>query len=58
VSGVLLFSWNAITTPPVGGEKCSRRGRFDGGAGVEGGGEVRAEVDGIEDEIDVGVGMM
>jgi hypothetical protein len=44
VSGELLFSWNAIKLPPVGGEKCSRRGRFSGGAGVEGGGEVGAEI--------------
>jgi hypothetical protein len=29
-----------------------------GGAGVEGEGKVAAEVDGVEDEIDVGVGMM
>jgi hypothetical protein len=29
-----------------------------GGAGVEGGGEVGAEVDVVEYEIDVGVGMM
>jgi hypothetical protein len=29
-----------------------------GGAGVEDGGEVGAEVHGVEDEIDVGVGMM
>jgi hypothetical protein len=32
---------------------------LDRGAGVEAGAEVRAEVgDGVEDEIDVGVGMM
>jgi hypothetical protein len=48
VSGALLFSWNAVKTPPVGGEKCSSCGRFSGGAGVEG--EVGAEVDGVEDE--------
>jgi hypothetical protein len=29
-----------------------------GGAGVECGGQVGAEVTGVEDEIDVGVGMM
>jgi hypothetical protein len=46
VSGALLFSWNVIRTPPVGGEKCSCCDRFSGGAGVEGGGEVGAEVDG------------
>jgi hypothetical protein len=41
----------AITTSPVGGE-CSRCGRFSGGAGVEGGGEVGAEVcDGVEYDI-------
>jgi hypothetical protein len=43
--------------PTVGGEYCSRCGRLSGGDGVEGGGEVVAEVgDEVEDEINVGVG--
>jgi hypothetical protein len=46
---------NTLKTPAVGGGKCSRCGRLSGGAGVEGGGEVGAEV---EDETDVGAGMM
>jgi hypothetical protein len=58
VSGALLLSWNAMKTPPVEGEKCSCCGRFSRGAGVEGGGEVGAEVDVVEYEIDVGLGMM
>jgi hypothetical protein len=54
VKGALLFSWNAINLlsgPPVGGEKCSRCNRLSGDAGVEGGGQVGAEVDGVEDEM-------
>jgi hypothetical protein len=58
VSGALLFSWTETKNPPVGGEKRSRCGRLSGGAGVEGGDEVGAEVDGVEDKIDVGVEMM
>jgi hypothetical protein len=58
VSGALVFSWNANATPPVEGEKCSYCGRFTGGAGVKGGGEVGAEIDVVENEFDVGVGMM
>jgi hypothetical protein len=40
VGGAKFTSTNAIKTPPVGIEKCSRCGRLSGGAGVEGGGEV------------------
>jgi hypothetical protein len=59
VSGEVLFSRNAIKTHTVGGEKCSRCGRLRGDVGGEGEGEVGAEVgDGVEDEIDVCVGMM
>jgi hypothetical protein len=56
VSGALLFSWDAIKPPHVGRENCSRCGRLSGGAGWRcRGGEVG---DGVEDEIDVSVGMM
>jgi hypothetical protein len=59
MSGALLFSRDAVKTPPVGGENFSGCGRLSGGARVEGGGEVRVEVgDGVEKRIDVGLEMM
>jgi hypothetical protein len=59
VGGALLFSRNAIKTPPRGGEACSRSDRLSGDTELEGGGEVGAEVGaGVEDELDVSVLMM
>jgi hypothetical protein len=59
VGGALLFSRNAIKTPPGGREECSRSDRLTGDTELEDGGEVGAEVGaGVEDALDVGVLMM
>jgi hypothetical protein len=56
VSEAILFSWNAIKSPTVGGEICSRFGMLSWVAGVLGGGEVGGGVgDGPKAEIDTGV---